>query len=196
VTHGAVRILGYLPDGQEQAAARLYWQAFGTKLGKLMGPEPRALAFFAETISHDRMLAALDEDGGLLGIAAYQISGRGFSGGGFMALWRHYGLGALWRVLPLAMLERTAPADTLQMDGICVAPTARGQGVGTSLFSALFAFASKQGLARITLDVIDTNPRARALYERLGFQAVSKEGTGPLRLLLGFNSATKMVRQL
>ena len=34
-----------LPDRLRADAARLYWQAFGSKLGAVMGPEPRALRF-------------------------------------------------------------------------------------------------------------------------------------------------------
>ncbi len=185
-----------LPEGLEAAAARLYWAAFGAKLGRLMGPEARALGFLTATISHDRMLAALDGAGGLLGIAAYKIAGRGFSAGGLRDFWRHYGAGTLWRAPPLLLLERKAPPGVLQMDGICVAPGARGQGVGTGLLEALFGFAAEQGLKRITLDVIDSNPRARALYERLGFQPVETTHLGPLRHLFGFAASTRMEREL
>ncbi len=195
MTRRPVRILTGLPAGQEQAAARLYWQAFGAKLGKLMGPQVRAERFFTETVSHDRVLAALEGDR-LLGIAAFSKGGRGFSAGGLKELWQHYGPGTLWRAVPLALLERKAPADTLQMDGVCVAAQARGKGVGTALFGALFDFAAARGLNKVTLDVIDTNSRARALYERLGFRAVREQGTGPLRPLLGFKSATTMIREV
>jgi RimJ/RimL family protein N-acetyltransferase len=42
--------------------------------------------------------------------------------------------------------------------------------------------------------VIDTNARARALYERLGFAAAGEAQIGPLRHIFGFRSATMMVR--
>jgi ribosomal protein S18 acetylase RimI-like enzyme len=48
----------------------------------------------------------------------------------------------------------------------------------------------------LRLDVIDTNLRARALYERLGFRAVRSESLGPLRHLFGFQTAITMVRAL
>lgn len=182
-----------LPAGLEIEAATLYWDAFSGKLGKLLGPDDRGCVFFAATVNHDAVIAATDPDGKLLGIAAHQASGKGFCDAGLAALFQHYGLGALWRLIPLAMLERNAPDDTLQMDGICVAKHARGKGVGTVLFNTLFQFARDTGFSKVTLDVINTNPRARALYERLGFEAVGQETTGPLRPLLGFDSATKMV---
>lgn len=189
-------IIRGLPAGQEAAAAALYWEAFRGKLAKTLGPDARGQAFFTATVNRDRVIAALDETGTLLGIAAFKINGQGFSSAGLASLWRHYGIGALWRMIPLMMLERDAPADTLQMDGICVAASVRGRGVGQALLTDLFAFARDQGFAKITLDVIDSNPRARALYERLGFQAGATSETGPLGHILGFKQATKMTRRL
>lgn len=186
-----LRIEHGLPPSMRQAAAELYWEAFGAKLGKLLGPAPRGVAFFAQTVHPPSVLAALDGDD-LLGIAAFQTDGTGFSQAGIADLFWHYGIGALWRLVPLAMLERSAPGDSLQMDGICVRADARGKGVGVALFQALFAHARAQGYAHITLDVIDSNPRARALYERLGFVATGTESTSFLQPLLGFSAATRM----
>lgn len=185
-----------LPRGHEKAAAGLYWEAFGAKLGKLLGPAERGTGFFEDTINPEAMLAAMDGDT-LLGIAAFKRGEHGFSRGGLRALIKHYGvLGTLWRVVPLVMLERKAPKDVLQMDGICVSAAARGTGVGSALFQHLFDYAKESGCHSITLDVIDTNPRAKALYERLGFDVVSEEHTSLLKPLLGFSKAERMVRAL
>jgi ribosomal protein S18 acetylase RimI-like enzyme len=196
LNRGVVEIRRGLPSGLEAQAAALYWEAFGAKLDKLMGPAARGIAFFEDTVNPQAIIAALDNEGGLLGIAAFRIGKKGFSFGGPSALFKHYGPGALWRLVPLAMLERNAPGDTLQMDGICVDRAARGVGVGTALFDELFTLARQAGFTRITLDVIDSNPRAKALYERLGFRAVSEESTSFLRPLLGFRSATRMLLAL
>jgi ribosomal protein S18 acetylase RimI-like enzyme len=184
-----------LPSGMENAAAKLYWEAFGEKLGTLLGPAHRGERFFCETINPPSVIAAT-QDGELLGIVAFKSSGKGFSDAGLRDLFRHYGIGAFWRLIPLAMLERSSADDTLQMDGICVSASARGKGVGSALFDALFAYARKRDYSYITLDVIDTNPRAKALYERLGFEATKTEGTSVLKPILGFSYATKMRRAL
>ncbi len=90
-------------------AARLYWQAFGPKLEKLMGPKARGTGFFEAGINPDAVISAL-EGVQLMGIAAFKTGTDGFSKGG--AFWRHYGIGTLWRLPLLAMLERKAPEDT------------------------------------------------------------------------------------
>jgi len=82
------------------------------------------------------------------------------------------------------------------MDGVCVSASARGKGVGSALFDALFDYAHEHDYRYITLDVIDTNPRAKALYERLGFEPTKTESTSFLKPLLGFSYATKMRRSL
>ncbi len=82
------------------------------------------------------------------------------------------------------------------MDGICVDASAQGKGVGTLLLNAVFDAAKARGLAKVTLDVIDSNPRARALYERVGFKATTTDHLGPLRHVFGFSAATKMVREI
>ncbi|MFD0385590.1 GNAT family N-acetyltransferase [Streptomyces stramineus] len=80
------------------------------------------------------------------------------------------------------------------MDGIAVAPGIRGRGVGSLLIEEVAAVAAEQDCRQIRLDVIDTNPRARALYERLGFTAVRTERTPYLRGLMGFGAVTTMRR--
>ncbi|MEU4501564.1 GNAT family N-acetyltransferase [Streptomyces sp. NPDC024089] len=56
------------------------------------------------------------------------------------------------------------------------------------------AVAADHGCRRIRLDVIDVNPRARALYERHGFTAARTEHTPYLRGLMGFSAVTTMYR--
>lgn len=82
------------------------------------------------------------------------------------------------------------------MDGIVVSDAARGQGIGTRLLAAIKDEALARGCTSVRLDVIDSNPRARALYEREGFVAGHRSDLGPLRHLFGFRSATEMVCHL
>lgn len=80
------------------------------------------------------------------------------------------------------------------MDGIAVDPAGRGRGVGSLLLTEIAAVAAEHGCSRVRLDVIDVNPRARALYERHGFDAVRTEQTPYLKGLMGFGAVTTMHR--
>lgn len=175
--------------------AELYWQAFGPKLGKVMGPAPKALGFLSDVLNPAFALSCRDGQGRLLGVAGFKTAKGALIGGEISDLARHYGWwGALWRALFLMTLERPLKEGVLQMDGIFVHPQARGQGAGTALLEGIADLARAQGLSEVHLDVIDTNPRAQALYERQGFTAVSTEKTGPLKHVFGFSHATRMVR--
>lgn len=178
-------------------AAQLYWEAFGGKLGRVLGPEPRALAFFERVIRADLCLAALDDTGALIGLAGFKTPAGSFAGGGWSDLHTIYGrVGGRWRGWLLWTLTREVDNDRFLVDGICVAKAHRGKGIGTLLLAALYDEAVARGYRSIRLDVIDANWRARALYEREGFMATRTESLGPLRHLFGFKASTTMVRPL
>ena len=180
-------------DTERAQAAALFWQAFAAKLGKVMGPPDRALGFFEKTLNPQFALCARDETGALLGMAGFQTKQGGLVHAGLTDVMRDYGpVGGLWRGLVLSVLERKTQPGVFQMDGIFVEASARGQGVGTALLHAILAEAGERNMAQVQLDVIDTNPRARALYERVGFHPVSEESTGIFRHVFGFSKATRM----
>ncbi|MDA5283839.1 GNAT family N-acetyltransferase [Streptomyces sp. Isolate_45] len=190
---GSVEVRRGVPDGAEERVAELYWEAFGRKLGAALGPAPEGRRFIASHLHRDRALSALDEAGQVLGVAGYQLGGRGLVGGDAAAVRATYGqVRGLYRVLLLALLERTPTRGELVMDGIAVDPAARGRGIGGLLLDGIEEVAAEQGCRRIRLDVIAENPRARALYERRGFRAVRVRRTPWLREVLGFGEVTTM----
>ncbi|MFZ1468494.1 MAG: GNAT family N-acetyltransferase [Paracoccaceae bacterium] len=190
-------ILNGLPVDQRAAAARIYWEAFGGKLGTVMGPDAKALAFLDATMGEAHCICAQAADGRLLGIAGFKSPEGGFVGGSFAQMRGVYGVfGALWRSLALWTLAHEVDNHRFLIDGIAVTREARGQGVGVALLQALYQEGMARGYGSIRLEVIDSNWRARALYERQGFVALKTERLGPLRHLFGFAAATTMVRDL
>ena len=175
-------------------AIRLFWEAFKGKLLTVMKPEEKALRFLDLVADPGHAISAISSDGTLIGVAGFKIKNGSFIGGSFKELCAAYGMiGGFWRGLVLSVLERPLQPGTLLMDGIFVGEAARGQGVGSALLSAIKEKAIVCGCSKVRLDVIDTNPRARALYERRGFIPESTSNTGPLRHIFGFRNATTMV---
>ena len=192
-----MRIVKGFPDSARPAIAALYWEAFGQKLGRALGPPDRALPFIERVLSPDHAVCAWDEDGHLLGVAGFKTYEGSLVGGDFADMARIYGrIGAAWRLALLALLSRDTDNVRFLMDGIFVAPEARGQGVGTRLLDAIAEEARARGYHEVRLDVIEDNLRARALYERKGYRAVARHSTGVLRYIFGFNAATTMVLRL
>ena len=182
------------PEHLRVQAATLYFKAFSGKLGRILGTNGRGVDFLGRIFDPDFCFCAVSEDQEhLLGIAGFKTAEGSLTGGRFSDLASVYGwLGALWRAPLLALLERDCDADQLLMDGIAVARAARGHGIGTALLCAVAEEAAQRNLATVRLDVIDTNPRARALYTRFGFAPIATENTGPLRHLFGFSASTNM----
>lgn len=173
-------------------AAALFLDAFGDKLGAILGRGQRATGLLCDIIDPEFAISAVQEDR-LLGVAGFKTDQGAFVGGELTDIQRHFGwFGGLWRGLALSVLERDVEPGCLLMDGIFVSAAARGQGVGTALLDAIADVARADGLKEVRLDVIDTNPRARALYERRGFVAGATSQMGPLRHVFGFKSATTM----
>lgn len=80
----------------------------------------------------------------------------------------------LWRSRHVSSSMTTPRADELYLANFGVAPGLRGQGVGRALVDYQLATAKARGYRVFSLDVAVTNPRAQALYERLGL-AVTRE---------------------
>jgi ribosomal protein S18 acetylase RimI-like enzyme len=57
----------------------------------------------------------------------------------------------------------------LNIHDLAVLPAYRGTGVGRALLSAAEQHARRRGCCRLTLEVLESNSGARALYRRFGF---------------------------
>ena len=66
--------------------------------------------------------------------------------------------------------------DCLKLNQIFLAPEHQGQGIGERCMSVLFVENRRLGLP-IQLRVMKVNPRAGALYERMGFTVVDESET-------------------
>ncbi|MEO5615908.1 MAG: N-acetyltransferase, partial [Cypionkella sp.] len=114
-----------LPEALRAEAVDLYWQAFGGKLGRVMGPTPKAHRFLTRVLRAHHAIAALDDTGHLLGMAGFKTPAGSFAGGEVADIRAIYGtLGAAWRLPLLWMLSDEARQDHFLLDGICVAASA------------------------------------------------------------------------
>ncbi|GAA4975530.1 GNAT family N-acetyltransferase [Actinoplanes utahensis] len=185
-----------VPAEARQTAARLYALAFDAKLRAALGAGDERLRFLADHLRPDRMLCAT-VDGRVRGVAGLHLDGGTAFDVTLPGLFRAYGVSAGWRFLVLLGLHREPRPDELLLDGIAVDPAARGQGLGTLLLREAEILAAERGLRRVRLSVVDTNPRARALYERVGFVTVHSERVDTLgRLYGGFTEVTDMVKEV
>ncbi|MDX9993325.1 MAG: GNAT family N-acetyltransferase [Anaerolineales bacterium] len=189
----AITIQQGFPGELRFEAAGLYDAAFGAKLSIAIPDKELRLAVLREAFNPNFCFVAMS-GGELVGIAGFNTTAGSLTGGmTFGELYALLGLvKALRAILVLALFERKLTKGELLMDGISVSPKMRGNGIGSSLLRRLMEYARIEGYRTLRLDVIDTNPPARRLYERLGFVATSTAKFGYLRWLLGFGAATTM----
>ncbi len=188
------------PEQLAQAAA-VYYEGFAHKLDGLefiSRPPAQAIRILIASIQPEMATYAL-LDGRVVGVAGMQYRGRRF----YVVPWRvwraEFGVvGGLRRWLWFRLGQQFVhpAADALRVDGIAVSAAARGLGVGTQLMAALDAHARAAGLRAVELEVVDTNPDARRLYERLGFVVLKEQHYGRLTAGGGFTGATYMRKEL
>lgn len=184
-----------LDPAQRADAARLYWAAFGAKLGRLLGPDPRALALLDRVIRCDHALGVEDAEGRLLAVAGFRSPLGCFASFGWRDLVAIYGrLGGPWRAALLHWPRPEVDNGRFLVDGIAVHADMRGRGIGSVLLEALAAEARARGYPAVRLEVADTNPRARALYERHGFAPWREDRLRLLAPLYGYRVSTVMLR--
>jgi ribosomal protein S18 acetylase RimI-like enzyme len=86
--------------------------------------------------------------------------------------------------LGFVLLERRVDYFTGRPHGhvsiIAISAAAEGRGAGAALMAAAEAWAREQGYGTLTLNVFAGNQRARAMYERCGFQVETLKYVKPL----------------
>ena len=188
--------LDYLPSKFRASAITLYFNALREKLEPILGSDDRAKEALGSHLATSKCIVAIC-DQKLAGILGFQDDSGGFINPTLKSMVKLYGIfGGLFRMSSLAMLHHRTAADELYVDGVAVADEMRGRGIGSQLFYRVERIAAQKSVRKISLEVIDTNQRARALYERLGFAAKTQQTIWPLNLFINFpfKSATLMVK--
>ncbi len=186
-----------IPESLRNDAAQLYDIAFGAKFSVAVRNQEKRLLLLADSLLLPFSGAAI-ANGNLAGLAGFQTPQGAFTKGmTSRKLFQHLGLlSGSWAAMVFSLYERQPQESELLMDGIAVKQDMRGKGIGTKLLDELKRYARENGYSHIRLDVIDTNPAARRLYERQGFIPTRTEQFGYLRRLLGFGASTTMVFQV
>jgi len=77
-----------------------------------------------------------------------------------------------------------AARPLLNIHDLAVLPERRGQGIGRALLGAVEEAARSEGCCKLTLEVLDSNDRARGLYTSFGFDDYALQGSvSPTRFL-------------
>jgi ribosomal protein S18 acetylase RimI-like enzyme len=186
---------GRLEDRHRGDLAYIVCEAFPIKVAALKVSRERAVETLLDSIDWDAAFYAYRGER-LVGVAGIFTRAQRFLSFGFPDLRRRFGLlRALFFQLILGFEGRPA-ADEFRIETLAVAAEVRGQGIGTRLLTEAERYAREHGYAVLSLDVVDTNLRARQLYERLGFREIRTEHYGCLTRRAGFTGSFHMQKTL
>lgn len=176
--------------------AHLFLQAFARKLQPILGHRDDAYHYLVDNLDLSRVIAATS-NGKIVGIAGYHDQGRQLVVVTLRRLCKQYGLWAGLKQFAWAVVSARSPkANELLMDGISVHSDYRGRGIGSQLLDAICELAAELGKEKIRLDVINTNPDAKRLYERKGFVVTKTQELNSFSKAFGFESVSTMVRNI
>lgn len=136
----------------------------------------------------NHVVGVLDGEVACVGSGFTGETGLSFTLSAVRQIFAHYGVFQAWNVIRKGLLmERLVQPPSKHMyyiGHLGVRPELRGQGIGTQLIEHLLSPHHINGRSLVGLDVAVSNPRAQALYERLGFY-VTKEHNSKLKSHFG-----------
>ncbi len=187
-----------LTSEHKTAVSALFISALGEKFLPILGQKSKAVALLNASYNRKNCFLALEQNK-LLGFLAFQTKRKSFLAISLKNMCKIFGfLPGIAKALALSLLNYRCKSGEFYIDAIAVAEAARGKGAGTKLINASLGYAKTQGFKFASLQVINTNPKAKALYEKLGFRVVKKSTTFPFNAIFkwNFQSAYLMRKEL
>jgi len=188
---------GTLTPAQLDQAVEIFYQAFRLKIHHLelfARDRKQALRILRASFVTDSAFFAF-EGQRLVGLVGIEHAGRRFLQVPPAALRAEFSAwGGLWRRAwwNISHAYQRPRAGELCIEAIAIDAQLRGRGIGTLLMERACAYARQAGCRAVTLEVVDSNPRARKLYEQLGFTVRKEERYGPITARAGLRGVAFM----
>ena len=182
---------------QGKAGAILY-EAFRRKLQPPIGEPDKTTVLFTAALNLNMLMGARI-DGRLVGVAGLHNHGGNYAHTPLQDSIARLGAArgfSAWVTLNLFAAGPGCREGDLRIAALAVAAASRGQGVGSCLLESIFDKARREAYRAVRLEVVDTNTRARQLYERLGFTVERRQRFPLLRGWLGFSGDFLMVKRI
>jgi ribosomal protein S18 acetylase RimI-like enzyme len=162
-----------IPEELHHQAAIICCEGFFSQIEWLFGSKQKAITVLEHSFDSELGVAA-QMQGQLVGFVGLKYENRPF-----LQFERSHcirELGLLRGLLAWVLLNNISPAkplsDEMYIAVLVVDASMRGKGIGSLLMQAAFEIAQQNQCTAVVLDVANTNPDARRLYERLGFKLV------------------------
>ncbi len=176
-----------LSEEYKSEVTRLLWEAFEDIFMPILKDKTKAIDLLNLSYNPEDCFLAI-EDNKLLGVLAFQTKKSTFLSITMSNLVKIYGIvKGIFKAFTLSILDYECKSDEFYIDAIAVTEDSRGKKVGTKLLNYAFQFAVEQGFNSVSLQVVETNLKAKKLYERLGFRVVKNLKTWPFHKILNWD---------
>lgn len=194
-----VHITSTISREMEWQVARLIHDAFDAKIDRLLlrtTDGARAIRLIKIAARFDQGYYAIDGST-VVGCIGYSQPGNQFLHFSWRALRREFGcFGAMGRLMSQYFSRDKCHEEEMYITLIAVTEGYRSTGIGSRLIETLANHGKCTCKKRLVLEVVDSNPRARNLYERLGFTFIKQYNTGWFSKPAGFTTVVRMALPL
>lgn len=182
-----------VPKNQRIRVAKIFCEAFQDKIRLIFGNNKKAQLLIASSLQDDRILVALKENI-VVGFAGLQYSNKSYSDPSLNQIIRIYGLETIRVFLFIIINFFNKPkSHQLHLDTLAVSIQEQKKGIGAKLIQSTIKLAKTKKFSQIKLEVIETNQKAKSLYEKIGFKTAKiNKIPYPFSYLIGFRSINEM----
>jgi len=191
-----IEITNFTEDFQKSDMMRIFYDSFERKITAFIKSKQKALSIFENSLNTDRIMLAV-EDKKITGMAGLHYDDRNFTDIKYGTLKTHYNpLKSFFMYWIIRLTTPKIKEGTVRIDSLAVDKSYRGKGIGTKLIKGVIEFARQNNYSQVLLEVVNTNPMAKALYERMGFKVKKKVNFYFFTRSAGFSSEYIMVYKI
>jgi len=191
--------MGIRPEHMNQAS-HLISIAFKDKFVRYLGTIEQMTRIMKDCINPNNAITAISPKNELMGILGFTRNSNRLLRFNMNPFINEFGLfGGSIKYGLLKTLYKSFPTHDSQImvDPIAVNENFRSLGIGKKLFNQLELYSRENKIKSIALEVIDENPKAYNLYEKIGFAPVEHHKIPqPFSSMINVTGVTKMVKSL
>jgi ribosomal protein S18 acetylase RimI-like enzyme len=182
---------------QKEVIAELAFSTLGDFMNDFLRSKREVVTLVSGSLRDDRLLVALKDDV-VVGFSGLEHSGKSFINISFREAARILGLKAYAVVIFrfVMIFNRVSPSQ-VHVQSLAVSEKERSRGIGSRLLHFSMDYARSRGFAQVKLEVTGANPRARRLYNRMGFIETKVQTVPyPFSRLVGIGKVIEMIYDL
>ena len=158
----------------------IFLSGFEEKFAYIIKDNKNSYEIYSLLLTNENFIY-IEDKGELLGILTYSIKEKSEQRIHLRQIIKLMGIRKGIKVAcKLSVFIHKVQKEELYIDYIAVNQNSRGKGIGTKLLHKALEIANEYNKQSVSLQVINTNPRAKKLYESMGFVTIKEVSISPI----------------